>query len=348
MNLRHEIIAEIKDKGPMSMERYMQLCLAHPHFGYYMKKDPFGLEGDFITAPEVSQVFGELLALWAIRVATAYLNERSIRLIELGAGRGSLACDILRTIRKLGFDMRFEYHIVEHSPCLTQKQKERLEGYSVTWHTSLDTIPKGPSVIVANEFFDALAGRQYIVKHELWWERCVGLSECGTHLIYTLQQTEANFPKQKEGSIAFVHTEAASYLKTICSRMLTNPTVMLVIDYGFTVPVTEDTLQALSNHRFVDPLQHPGDQDLTFPLDWRMISKTIVESGCICNELLSLRNFLIQMGIHDRFSQLMKHNPILIPQLKADYERLISAEPTGMGEGFQVLTVRSPIYHNGC
>ena len=181
--LAREIARMIALDGPITVERYMALCLAHPQYGYYMTRDPLGLEGDFVTAPEISQMFGELIGLWA---AQAWLDRGApapFRLIELGPGRGTLMADALRAARVApGFLEALSVDLVETSPVLVDKQKRVLADVPVAchWHTSLDTVPDGPAIVIANEFFDALPLRQFVRHDGAWRERLVGIAEDGT------------------------------------------------------------------------------------------------------------------------------------------------------------------------
>ncbi|MBA4222898.1 MAG: methyltransferase [Methylobacterium sp.] len=180
--LAQELAELIRQDGPLSVSRYMALCLGHPRHGYYMKQDPFGTDGDFTTAPEISQVFGELIGLWAASVWQAMGAPASIRLVELGPGRGTLMQDMLRAARALpGFREALSVHLVEMSPVLRERQRQTLAASGATphWHDRIDQALEGPAIIVANEFLDALPLDQFVRTPEGWRERLVGLDDEG-------------------------------------------------------------------------------------------------------------------------------------------------------------------------
>jgi SAM-dependent MidA family methyltransferase len=180
--LAQELAELIRQDGPLSVSRYMALCLGHPRHGYYMKQDPFGADGDFTTAPEISQVFGELIGLWAASVWQAMGAPASVRLVELGPGRGTLMQDMLRAARALpGFREALSVHLVEMSPVLRERQKQALaaSGAEPRWHDRIDQALEGPAIIIANEFLDALPLDQFVRTPEGWRERLVGLDDEG-------------------------------------------------------------------------------------------------------------------------------------------------------------------------
>ncbi|HTN97658.1 MAG TPA: SAM-dependent methyltransferase, partial [Nordella sp.] len=194
------IVAMIREDGPMPLDRYMALCLGHPVHGYYMSRDPFGPEGDFITAPEISQIFGELIGIWCAAAFQALGAPERFLLIELGPGRGTLMSDIVRASRVMpGFRDAARIHLVETSPVMRKLQADKL-GASVTWHESLASLPPGPSIIIANEFFDALPIRQYEARNGHWMERRVGLGADG-RLVVGLSAQHLDRPPAADGSI---------------------------------------------------------------------------------------------------------------------------------------------------
>src|SRR5437016_3013630 len=175
-----EIRKRIAIAGPMPVGQYMRLCLTHPDYGYYMTRDPFGTLGDFTTSPEISQMFGELIGLWAAAVWKQMDSPQHVRLIELGPGRGTMMLDALRAAKSMpGFRNAIELHLVEISPVLEQRQRQNLESSEipVTWHKSLDEVPQGPSIILANEFFDALPVQQAVMCADGWHERVIKIDE---------------------------------------------------------------------------------------------------------------------------------------------------------------------------
>jgi SAM-dependent MidA family methyltransferase len=166
---------QIKVNGPMPVSRYMQICLTHPEYGYYLKRDPLGRDGDFVTAPEISQMFGELVGLWAASVWSAMGAPAQVKFIELGPGRGTMMSDALRAVRILpAFQQAISVHLVETSPALRDKQRSKLADFAhVEWYERIEDIPEGPAIILANEFFDALPIHQAVRKETGWHERTI-------------------------------------------------------------------------------------------------------------------------------------------------------------------------------
>lgn len=179
--LQSEIHKLIKSSGPMPVWRYMELCLMHPQHGYYVSRDPLGREGDFTTAPEVSQMFGELLGLWTASVWKSIGSPPTLRLVELGPGRGTMMADALRAVRVLPpLYQSIHIHLVEINPVLREKQQATLSGArNITWHDNIDDVPEGPAVILANEYFDVLPIHQVVKRETGWHERVVELDETG-------------------------------------------------------------------------------------------------------------------------------------------------------------------------
>ena len=180
--LEQQIIKTIRQDGPMALDRYMSLCLAHPEHGYYMSRDPFGRGGDFTTAPEISQMFGELIGIWCVSSWQTLQVPDPFHLIELGPGRGTLMADLLRAAKVMpGFHDSVQVHMVESSPVLRVLQEKTLAGAGlhVTWHENVGSLPEEPAIIVGNEFFDALPVQQLQRGESGWHERVVGLDDDG-------------------------------------------------------------------------------------------------------------------------------------------------------------------------
>ena len=246
--LREIIAAE----GPIPLERYMHYALAHPAHGYYMTRDPIGAAGDFTTAPEISQMFGELIGLWSAQYWAAMGAPRPCRLFELGPGRGVLMQDFLRAARVVeGFLESLDVHLVETSPALTAIQKARLgdPGVRLSWHTSLDAVPRGPAIVIANEFFDALPVRHYVKNADGWRERLVGLDDDGRFAFCIDPEPETLIRVDAAaGEILEVGAIAQQMMKQLAQRLARDGGVALVIDYGHTQTVLGETLQAVRAH----------------------------------------------------------------------------------------------------
>ncbi len=228
----------IADQGPISIADYMQACLADPEHGYYRRNDPLGAGGDFTTAPEISQMFGELLGVWAAQSWRDMGSPSKVRLVELGPGRGTLMADALRAIRQTvpEFAAAIDIHLVEINPALRERQRQALSGTHATWHDAIETLPPGPAVIFANEFFDALPVRQFVRDRDGWHERMVGVA--GEQLTYVSGRLIATPPLEPAhvdapvGAIAEIGAAAQSVIALLAERLRQSGGVLLLIDYG--------------------------------------------------------------------------------------------------------------------
>src|SRR4051794_20419226 len=269
-----EIIAQ---EGPISLERYVSLAVFHPRYGYYTTHEPFGASGDFVTAPEISQMFGELIGLWAAEVWRVAGSPLPLRLVELGPGRGTLMADALRAIRSVpGFRDAIAVHLVETSPRLIDIQRATLREADcpLHWHGSIEEVPAGPAIFIANEFFDALPVQHFVRTDKGWCERLVGLDDDGK-LHWGLQPVAASGLRlaAPEGSAIEISPKARQIVRTLSQRIASEGAALMIIDYGYSETQTGETLQAVRGHRFVDPLQAPGECDLTAHVDFGALAR---------------------------------------------------------------------------
>ncbi|QDC10877.1 class I SAM-dependent methyltransferase [Oceanicola sp. D3] len=270
--LAAKLAARIEADGPIGVDAFMQACLTDPEHGYYTTRDPLGAAGDFITAPEISQMFGELIGLWLAQVWTDHGAPGAFVLAELGPGRGTLMADALRAASRVpGFAEAAQLVLVEASPQLRQAQAERLEAYTPQWAPSVDALPEGPLFLVANEFFDALPIRQFIRTEAGWAERCIGLQDGA--LSFTTRPAVAPELAFREadtapGEIVETCAPATAIVNQIGQRLAHHRAgAALVIDYG--APLSRgDTLQALKAHQPISALATPGEADLTAHVDF--------------------------------------------------------------------------------
>jgi SAM-dependent MidA family methyltransferase len=318
----------------------MTLCLAHPVHGYYMSRDPFGPAGDFITAPEISQMFGELIGIWCVAAYTALGTPRQFMLIELGPGRGTLMSDIMRACRVMpGFHEAARLHLVETSPLLRDLQAARL-GDVVTWHEHIGTVPKGPSIVIANEFFDALPIRQYEFRGGQWLERRVGLG-AGDQMVIGLARVPVDLAPAPEGTILETAPLREDFAKSLGLRLAKAPGATLIIDYGHSASGTGDTLQAMRRHKYCSILDRPGEADLTAHVDFETLMHSLTEEGAVTHGPMTQRRFLLAMGLEVRAANLAQS--AREPERKAitrAVERLAGEKQ--MGDLFKVLAALSP------
>ena len=338
-----EIRDEIVEAGPMSIARYMTLCLGHPVHGYYRTRDPFGTAGDFVTAPEISQMFGELIAVWIVATWDAMGAPPDLALVELGPGRGTLMADALRIIRLACPTLRIDLHLVETSPVLRAAQAARLGA--ATWHDGIETLPDGPAILIANEFFDALPVRQFLRTEGGWCERLVGLAPDGSRLAFGLaaepdRRITAVAPA---GVLMTVPGAALDMVRTLGRRLATQGGVLLAIDYGHVRSGFGDTLQALSAHRFTDPLAAPGEADLTSHVDFPALSRAAGAVGARAHGPVDQGRFLLNLGLRQRADRLARDaTPSQAEAVERAFARLTDTGRRGMGSLFKVLAIADP------
>ncbi len=330
--------------GPISVERYMGLCLAH----YYGSRDPLGQRGDFVTAPEISQMFGELVGLWMADVWMTMGCPSPVRWVEFGPGRGTLTMDALRALRTTPDLMRaLSVELIETSPALRQKQRETLKpfiraGLSVRWHESLDEVPSGPCLAVANEFFDALPVRQFVAAADGWRERMVGLRD-GQLVFGLAPEPNCSLPLPAIGepeTILEWPGIGLSMAADMAGRLAENGGVALIIDYGYWGYKTGDTLQALRAHAFADPLAQPGEADLTTHVDFRHLAQAAQDKGALAHGVSGQGEFLMALGIIIRAAHLKRSaSPGEAAAIDAALARLTGPHPGGMGDLFKVLAI---------
>lgn len=345
--LAQELAELIGQEGPISISRYMALCLGHPRHGYYMKQDPFGADGDFTTAPEISQVFGELVGLWAASVWQAMGAPASVRLVEFGPGRGTLMQDMLRAARALpGFRDALSVHLVEMSPVLRERQKATLaaSGVELRWHDRIEQALEGPAIVVANEFLDALPLDQFVRTPEGWRERLVGLD--GEERLAFGLAAEPDASLSIAAPVASVLEQPAAALEAVAAvsrHVAAAGGAGLFIDYGPARSGFGDTLQALKRHAFVDVLAEPGDADLTVHVDFARMAQAGLAAGAAAHGAVTQRDFLLALGLQQRFEALSRRAaPAQAQTLAEGVGRLIETGPTAMGELFKVLAVADP------
>jgi NADH dehydrogenase [ubiquinone] 1 alpha subcomplex assembly factor 7 len=307
-NLVRETIAE---NGPMSLETYMTLALAHPVHGYYATKMPLGESGDFITAPEISQMFGELIGLWCVAVWRAMAEPMPVLLAELGPGRGSLIADVLRAARIApDFLGAIDLNLIEISEVLQRWQRDALKGSPVAarWHKTVDALPCGPAIIVANEFFDCLPVRHFVRSKDGWHERLVGLDGEGRLCFGLAPDAEPGLALAGEpGQVVEVGYAAARLMTTLAARIAAHGGALLVIDYGYDTPGRGATLQAVKRHRFADPLRDPGEADLTAHVDFCRLSRAAGAAGAEVHGPVPQGEWLARLGIHERAAKLRRY-----------------------------------------
>ena len=337
----HEIIARrIRAEGPMPVAEYMALCLGHPEHGYYTTRDPLGRGGDFTTAPEISQMFGEMIGLW---MAQAWMDRGSpapFVLAELGPGRGTLMADALRAAARVpGFNEAADVWLVETSPALRRKQWEALGAHQPHWADDVAGLPEGPLFLIANEFFDALPIRQFVVSDGTLRERMVGLE--GEALTFGLSPplTAEDIPEGAgDGAVYETCPQGRAIAASIGERLAAHGGVALVVDYGHATPrANGDTLQAVKGHAYAAPLDTPGEIDLTAHVDFLALAKAAESSGATAWGVHGQGALLDWLGIRVRAAMLAKKQPERADEIETALDRLTS--PAAMGTLFKALAL---------
>ncbi len=326
----------IRADGPMPLDRYMALCLGHPEHGYYMTRDPFGAGGDFTTAPEISQVFGELIGVWVAQVWQALGSPRHFALVELGPGRGTLMADVLRVLSRVKDAAKAaEVHFVETSPVLREAQGIRVP--QSTWHHTIASLPARPSIIIANEFFDALPIRQFERKNGTVFERVIGLT--GDMLERGLVPSPVPVPLRGEG-VFEDHAIRAAAARQLGDHLARSGGAALIFDYGHARSALGDTLQAMIAHKYCRVTERPGEADITSHVDFEALARAFPEGGARIAGLMAQGDFLNAMGLEARTEVLSRSvEGEARTQLVAASERL--AHPAQMGHLFKVMAVTS-------
>jgi SAM-dependent MidA family methyltransferase len=350
--LLRELREIIASEGPVSLERYIALALAHPQFGYYTTREPFGAAGDFVTAPEISQMFGELIGLWAAEVWRLSELPPPMRLVELGPGRGTLMADALRAVRGIPtLADEVEVHLVETSPRLIEIQRGTLGEYKVPirWHSEIADIPEAAAIIIANEFFDALPVQHFVRTQKGWCERMVGLDAEGK-LKFGLRPHPVGdlSGPAREGTIVEINPAARAIVRALSARIVAKGGALLIVDYGYAETQLGDTLQSLRDHRFVDPLESPGESDLTAHVDFAALAREADAAGARVHGPVHQAQFLLSLGIRERAETLQREaSPRQAQSITSALARLTDfSMPTSMGRLFKALAITPRDMHS--
>lgn len=337
----------IAAQGPIGVAAYMALALGHPRHGYYMTRDPLGARGDFVTAPEISQLFGECLAVWVALAWEAMGRPRPLRLVELGPGRGTLMSDLARTLGRIAPGREPELHLVESSPVLRRKQEQALKDRRATWHEAFGSVPAGPFILIANEFFDALPVQQFVRAGGAWRERRVDWDADASRLVFRagpalVGEVPSALAGAPEGSVYEASPVAAALAEEVGSRLAAAPGAALVVDYGKRATAAGDTLAAIqAGRKDADPLASPGEADLTAHVDFAALAGAFAQGGARGWGPVTQGELLRALGIEARLTALLQRaDAAQADALCGGARRLIA--PEGMGTVFLALAATSP------
>ena len=340
----------IRAAGPLTIADFMTEALLHPRLGYYTTRDPLGARGDFITAPEVSQIFGELIGLWCADAWEKMGRPAPVILAELGPGRGTLMADALRALKRApDFRRALRLHLVEASPVLRAAQAAALAAANPTWHDSIATLPDGPLILIANEFLDALPIRQLLRGERSWHERLVALDADGETLTFAVDAAPsaaaalvpAGLRAAAPGSLCEIRPAALSLASTLGARLARQGGVALFIDYGYWPSTCGDTLQALARHRRHAVLEEPGAADLTAHVDFAALAGAARAAGARAWGPVPQGGFLAALGLAERAAALVaRATPAQAGAIESGCRRLI--DPAEMGTLFKALALADP------
>lgn len=330
----------------MPVDRFMQACLDDPVHGYRLKPDTIGAGGDFVTAPEISQVFGELIGLWCAVAWQGMGRPAPLRLVELGPGRGTLMRDVLRVAKAVpAFADAATVHLIEISPPLRRLQQDlllRSEGKAgfpgIAWHRAVGDVPPGAAIVVANEFLDALPIRQLLYCDDGWHERVVEMAPEGGLRFAAGRKVEYAGGTPQPGAIVELRPGEDDLLAALGARA--GPLLALFVDYGPAEQSLGDTLQAVHRHGYSEPLAAPGMADLTAHVQFAALAGKARAAGLAVAGPVTQAEFLGRLGITERTVRLMAANPARAGEIEAATQRLMS--PTGMGQLFKAMAMRSP------
>lgn len=337
------VLAErIHTEGPITVSRYMEAVAE----AYYAKGKAFGKKGDFTTAPEISQVFGELVGLWVVTAWQALEQPRNFQLVELGPGRGTLMADLVRTVTNIAprFMHSVSIHLVERSDALKERQAEALPDQHPTWHDNLSTLPNGPLIIVANEFLDALPIEQFVKTAGGWCERLVDYGPDGFSFAMSAIPSDSvddTFDDAPPGSILEQSAAVEQLSRDLGELCVDRPAVALLVDYGYTASAVGETLQAVKEHKFHPVLKHPGHADITAHVDFATVAQAARSMGAHIHGPVEQGLWLQRLGVQIRQAQLMEgKSPEKATAISTSIERLTA--PEHMGTLFKVMAFSPP------
>lgn len=341
----------IEANGPISIAEYFSLCLSDPEHGYYQTHEPFGTEGDFTTAPEISQLFGEMIGIFLILAWQAHGRPEAVQLLEIGPGRGTLMADAQRVMQQLAPDMASsaKAHMIETSQRLQQVQRQTLSSCPIAtqWHERLEDVPAGFTLLVANELFDALPIRQFVQTPDGFRERVVALDASGAlHFQPGLAKIDPQLlPRSHQpapGTVFEIAPTRQAIMAQIAGRLVSQGGAALIIDYGHLQTAFGDTLQAMAKHQYMDVLAAPGQSDLTSHVDFDALSQYARQQGAVPFPPMPQGRFLLELGLLERAGILGAGKDATVQDsIQRSVARLAGSQDSQMGNLFKALCVNS-------
>ncbi len=338
---------KIKKSGKIPLDKFIDLSLYNKKFGYYMKKSPFGKKGDFITAPNISRLFSEMIAIWIISFWKKLGSPKKFNLIDLGAGNGEMMKILIESFQNFpSFQKSCNIIVHEKSPVLIRIQKEKLSKSKVNWISKISKIKKKPSIFIANEFFDAMPIKQLRKQRNIWYEKFVNF-ENYSKASFIEKKTDIekiekrlNFKISHNQNFIEYSESGLDYLKKISNIIKKNTGGLLIIDYGYLEKKMKNTLQAVSNHKFANILDNIGGVDITHNINFELFKKFTQKLGGLDNNLNTQRNFLIKMGIKQR-AELLSRNKNFSKKADIFYRLNRLIDEKQMGTLFKVMFIKN-------
>jgi len=338
---------KLKKNCELSLDKFINLSLYNKNSGYYMKKNPFGKKGDFITAPNISRLFSEMIAIWTISFWESLGSPKKFNLIELGSGNGEMMRILIESFKNFPLFLKScNFIIHEKSPRLIKIQKQKLNKSKVIWISRINKVKKNPSIFIANEFFDSIAIKQFRKKENKWYEKYVKLENQKKTSFFEKKvdikkiEKKINFKISKNQNFIEYSELSFEYLKVISKMIKINSGGLLLIDYGYLGKKMKNTLKAISNHKFDNILDNIGNVDITHNINFILFKQFIKKQGGLENNLTTQKNFLTKLGIKDRAEIISKNENFL---RKADIfyrlNRLIDKKQ--MGNLFKVMLIKN-------
>ena len=338
---------KIKKSGKIPLDKFIDLSLYNKKFGYYMKKNPFGKKGDFITAPNISRLFSEMIAIWIISFWKKLGSPKKFNLIDLGAGNGEMMKILIESFQNFpSFQKSCNIIVHEKSPVLIRIQKEKLSKSKVNWVSKISKIKKKPSIFIANEFFDAMPIKQLRKQRNIWYEKFVNF-ENYSKASFIEKKTDIekiekrlNFKISHNQNFIEYSESGLDYLKKISNIIKKNTGGLLIIDYGYLEKKMKNTLQAVSNHKFANILDNIGGVDITHNINFELFKKFTQKLGGLDNNLNTQKNFLIKMGIKER-AEILSRNKNFSKKADIFYRLNRLIDEKQMGTLFKVMFIKN-------
>ena len=336
-----------RKNNELPLDKFINLSLYNKKFGYYMKKNPFGKKGDFITAPKISRLFSEMIAIWIISFWQSLGSPKKFNLVELGAGDGEMMKIIIESFKNFpDFFNACNIFIHEKSPKLIKIQKKKLLKNKIIWITKINKINEKPTIFIANEFFDAIAIKQLIKKKGLWVENFVNINERKKPFLLQKKinikkiEKKIDFEISKNQNFIEYSEIGLIYLKNIFKIIKKNTGGILIIDYGFTDGKMKNTLQSVSNHKFANILENIGNVDITHKINFKLFENFAKKIGGLTNILTTQKKFLINMGIKQR-AEIISRNESFLKKADIYYRLNRLIDEKQMGNLFKVMFIKN-------